>query len=54
MTVAVGTIKLRPAGSPKPKVVNTGAGPDHTPELAGIALLLLLATVITARRVVRR
>ncbi|MFF1817307.1 DUF4397 domain-containing protein [Kribbella sp. NPDC058245] len=54
MTVAVGTIKLRPAGSPKPKVVNTGAGPDHTPALAGIALLLLLATVITARRVVRR
>ncbi|MFI5732323.1 DUF4397 domain-containing protein [Kribbella sp. NPDC051587] len=54
MTVAVGTIKLRSAGSPKPKVVNTGAGPDHTPALAGIALLLLLATVITARRVVRR
>ncbi|MFK4084034.1 DUF4397 domain-containing protein [Kribbella sp. NPDC020789] len=54
MTVAVGTIKLRPAGSPKPKVVDTGEGPDQTPALAGIALLLLLATVLTARRVVRR
>ncbi|GAB3938534.1 hypothetical protein GCM10029976_053160 [Kribbella albertanoniae] len=54
MTVAVGTIKLGPAGTPKPKVVNTGAGPDQTATLAGIALLLLLGTAITVRRVKRR
>lgn len=54
MTVAVGTIKLRPAGSPKPKVVDTGAGPDQTAGLAGIALLLLLASAITVRKVTRR
>ncbi len=54
MTVAVGTIKLGPVGTPKPKVVNTGAGPDQTATLAGIALLLLLGTAITVRRVKRR
>lgn len=54
MTVAVGTIQLRPSGTPKPKVVNTGAGPDQTAALAGIAFLLLLGTVVTVRRVKRR
>ncbi|TDD55437.1 DUF4397 domain-containing protein [Kribbella antibiotica] len=54
MTVAVGTIKLRPSGTPKPKVVDTGAGPDQTAALAGIALLLLLAAAVTTRKVIRR
>ena len=54
MTVAFGTIKLREAGSPKPKVVDTGAGPDQSAALAGVALLLLLATAATARRVATR
>ncbi len=54
MTVAFGEIKLRAAGSPKPKLVDTGAGPDQSAALAGFALLLLLATAVTARKVATR